>query len=236
MGLEFTSVKREIYIHAAPERAWRALTVPEERNRWETRQCKIDLVVGGQVELDYGWGVSYTGTIRELVVNELLDIEDENRDLTRWTLTPQGGGTVVGIEYTGFWAGDMGLMGMDNMAFGTYQFMRNMKRVLEGEADIRDTFWNSWIGVNHRTLYEDGASGSSIVEVIPHTPADGILHVGDILVRIQDKSVIKYDDAESLITSVHPGTILRIVLLRAGDLIELDLITVPFGKRVASKS
>jgi len=234
MGLEFTSVKREIYIQAEPARVWKALTIPEERNRWETRQCKIDLVIGGQVDLDYGWGVLYTGTILELVTNERLVLEDANGDLTRWTLTPHDDGTLVGIEYTGLWTGDQGLMGMNNMAFGTFQFMRNMKCVMEEGSDIRDTFWSSWIGVNHRTMYENESLGSRVIEVISHTPADGILDVGDLLVRIEDRPVANYDDFESVVTSVPAGTRLRIELIRDGVLLKKDLMTLSFGERTGA--
>lgn len=43
------SVKREIFIKASPEKVWKALTVPEERNRWETRKCELDIRIGGTV-------------------------------------------------------------------------------------------------------------------------------------------------------------------------------------------
>ena len=59
---------------------------------------------------------------------------------------------------------------MDNMAFGTYRFMRNMKSVLETDQDIRSTFWSSWIGMNHYTYRNDGIEGVKVVEVIAHTP------------------------------------------------------------------
>ena len=49
---------------------------------------------------------------------------------------------------------------MDNMAFGTYRFMRNMKSVLETDQDIRSTFWSSWIGMNHYTYRNDGIGAS----------------------------------------------------------------------------
>ena len=32
------SVKREIFVNVSPEKVWKALTVPEERNRWETQK------------------------------------------------------------------------------------------------------------------------------------------------------------------------------------------------------
>lgn len=101
--------------------------MPEERNRWETVQCRIDLAVGGTVELDYGWGVTYTGTVVELEENRRLVLADEHRDLTIWTLEPHPEGTRVEIEYTGLWSGDLGIMRMENMAFGTGLFLHNLQ-------------------------------------------------------------------------------------------------------------
>ena len=85
------SVKREIFVNVSPEKVWKALTVPEERNRWETRNCELDIRVGGTVSLDYGWGVSYVGTIIELEENRKLVLEGEDEGLTTWTITPQDG-------------------------------------------------------------------------------------------------------------------------------------------------
>ncbi|WHT48496.1 hypothetical protein QNH10_01240 [Sporosarcina thermotolerans] len=46
----------------------------------------------------------------------------------------------MAIEYTGIWSGDFEMMQADNMAFGTYQFMRNLKSVYEGKDDLRSVF------------------------------------------------------------------------------------------------
>ena len=176
----FNHVKREIVIRTTPERVWKALTDPQERNRWETRHCEIDLKVGGHIALDYGWGVSYTGTIEELTLPQ-THAQGRDQELTIWTIEPHTEGTLVRIEYTGLWSNEREYMMMDNMAFGTYRFMRNMKSVLETDQDIRSTFWSSWIGMNHYTYRNDGIEGVKVVEVIAHTPADGVLEEGDII-------------------------------------------------------
>lgn len=229
METTFTTVKRDIIIRTTPERVWKALTVPEERNRWETRSCSIDLKVGGTIELDYGWGVSYRGTITELIEPSRMVISDDENELTIWTLEPHAEGTLVSIEYTSLWSGDLGIMSMENMAYGTYRFMRNMKNVLECGQDIRSTFWKSWIGVNHRSHEGNEANGVTVVQVIEGTPSEGVLQVGDIIIQVDGCDVLSYDDLEEKITCMEPSGSLQIKYLRNGLVEIAEMMTVPFG-------
>ncbi|WP_442601436.1 SRPBCC domain-containing protein [Paenibacillus sp. KN14-4R] len=229
-----TSLKREIFIRRSPERVWKALTVPEELNRWETRSCSIDLTLGGKVELDYGWGVLYSGTIIEMEENVRLIFKDENEDLTIWTIEAVDGGTLVGLEYTGVWTGEMGFRIMEDMAFGTEQFFRNMKSVLEEDQDLRHTFWTSWIGVHHRTLLEGSQKGSIIVGITKGTPSEGVLHTGDILIGINEYPVQSFNDFESVVTMVNPGQSLLITVLRDDVQQAFTVNTAPFGAKTVS--
>ena len=223
------SVKREIFVKASPEKVWKALTIPEERNRWETRHCKLDIRVGGTVSLDYGWGVSYVGTIVELEENQRLVIEGEDKELTTWTITPQDGGSVVGIEYTGIWSGDFEMMQADNMAFGTYQFMRNLKSIYEGNEDLRLDFWRSWIGVLHRTNPSD-IPGAKVVKIQPNTPADGLVKVGDVITHVNNLETLSYDDLELIVSETEPNKMIMLTVMRDGRQLEVELMTVPYGQ------
>ncbi|AWP25502.1 SRPBCC domain-containing protein [Paenibacillus sp. Cedars] len=227
----FKNVKREIVIRTTLERAWKALTEPQERNRWETRHCEIDLKVGGQVALDYGWGVSYIGTIEELIPNRRLTLRGEDNELTIWTMEPHLDGTLVGIEYTGLWSNEQEYMMMDNMAFGTYRFMRNMKSVLEDEADMRSTFWSSWIGMNHYTYRGDSLEGVKVVEVLPGTSADGSLEAGDIITGADGQVIRSYDELEDKVTSMEPGEKFEIGFVRGGEPLSVTLTVLPYGQR-----
>ncbi|MFF2754159.1 SRPBCC domain-containing protein [Psychrobacillus sp. NPDC058041] len=224
------SVKREIFIKASPEKVWSALTISEERNRWETKNCELDIKIGGKISLDYGWGVSYVGTIIELEENQKLVLQGEDSDLTIWKITPQDKGSLVCIEYTGSWAGDIGLMQMENMLFGTYQFMLNLKSVFEDNIDLRVNFWKSWIGVLHRTSRLEEVSGTKVVKVEPNTPADTYILVGDIITRVNDIGIFSYDDAEKIISEFGPEKEIRIEVSRNGSPHTFTLKTVPFGQ------
>lgn len=226
----FTNVKREIVIHTTPERAWKALTDPQDRNRWETRHCEIDLKVGGKITLDYGWGVSYVGMIEEFIPNSKLVLRGADNELTIWTMEPHADGTLVGIEYTGLWSNEQEYMRMDNMAFGTYRFMRNMKSVLEDETDIRSTFWSSWIGMNHYTYRSDTLKGVKVVEVFPDTSADGVLEVGDIITSAAARAIQSYDELEDIVTSMEPGEEIVIEFVRNGEPVSATLSVLPYGQ------
>ena len=225
------SVKREIFVKVPPEKVWKALTVPEERNRWETRNCELDIRVGGTVSLDYGWGVSYVGTIIELEENRKLVLEGEDNGLTTWTITPQDGGSVVAIEYTGMWSGDFEMMQADNMAFGTYQFMRNLKSVYEGKEDLRSRFWRSWIGILHRTN-SSGIPGVKVVKIQPNTPADGLIKDGDIITNANGFKTTSYDELEIIVSETMPGKQITLTVMREGQQLEVELMTVPYGQTV----
>ncbi|TVX92080.1 SRPBCC domain-containing protein [Paenibacillus agilis] len=229
-----TSVKRETFIRTTPERVWKALTDPAERNRWETRQSSIDLRIDGKVELDYGWGVDYVGTIVEMEENARLVLKDESDDLTIWTLQAVEEGTVVVLEYTGLWAGALGFMTAEDMGFGTEQFLHNMKTMLENAQDNRDTYWTSWIGVNHHTLLTDTQKGTIIIKVIPGTPAEGILQEEDIILRVNDSDVEAFSDLERVVTMSKPGQPLTVTILRAGEEQQYTLHTVPFREKKAA--
>ncbi|WP_096186552.1 SRPBCC family protein [Evansella halocellulosilytica] len=225
----YESVKKEIFIQVSPKRVWQALIIPSERNKWETNKCEIDLRVGGKIELDYGWGVDYSGTITEVVENERLVIQGSGDALTIWTITPQNNGSLVTIEYTGLWSGDIGIMEMENMAFGTYQFLKNFKSVLESQGDIRQTFWISWIGVYHRSAESEGVK---VVKVVKDTPGDGKIKVGDIILSLNGTEVNSYDELESIVTEIGAGKDLALDIVRGGERVDVHITTVPYGQKV----
>ncbi|SMF68401.1 Trypsin-like serine proteases, typically periplasmic, contain C-terminal PDZ domain [Paenibacillus uliginis N3/975] len=154
--------------------------------------------------------------ITELVEPCRMVIADDENELTIWTLEPHAEGTLVGIEYTGLWPGDLGIMSMENMAYGTYRFMTNMKSVLESSQDIRSSFWKSWIGTKHISYESSETKGVKVVQVIEGTPADGVLQEGDIITHLNMTGVQSYDELEEKITSMEPLKVLKIKYLRGG--------------------
>ncbi|MET3695899.1 PDZ domain-containing protein [Bacillus oleivorans] len=227
-----TSVRREILVHVPIEKAWRALTIPGERNKWETKSCEIDLRVGGTAFFDYGWGVSYTAKIVELVEYEKMVLEGEDKHLTIWTLEQSGHMTKVTVEYTGIWIGDLGHMQMDNMAFGTYQFMRNFKTVMEEGRDIRGLFWKSWIGVLHRTYKGEEVQGVKVMQIVPDTPAEGFLQEGDIITSVNGNAITSYDDLEIIVTEATPEEVLVFEISRNAEKRMLKVQTIAYGQKL----
>jgi len=189
----------------------------------------VELKPGGEAFFDYGWNTTYRCKIKEFIENEKLVFEGEDHHLTIWTLEKHEHGTKVSIEYTGLWIGDLGYYEMDNMAFGTYQFMRNLKSVLETSSDIRSSFWKSWIGVLHTTLQDNEIIGTKVVRVKEGTPAAGLLETGDIIVEVDGKGVFSHDDFEIYVTEKATDEELHLKIIRNQQEIRLILKTVPFG-------
>ncbi|TSB47725.1 SRPBCC domain-containing protein [Alkalicoccobacillus porphyridii] len=216
---------KDIFIKADASRIWRALTIPEERNRWETRACTIDLRIGGELYLDYGWNVTYKGTFTELIENEKIVSVENKGHSTTWLITPVEGGCNVNIEYTGDWFGDLGLSLMENMLFGTYQFLLNFKKVLEENVDIRDAFWKSWLGLMNRTENHR----VKVVKTIPNTPAYGVIQSGDYILQVNNEKVSNYDAAELAVSHLEVDRDVTLLVKRENQEFEVTLRTIPFG-------
>ncbi|PKR85018.1 PDZ domain-containing protein [Heyndrickxia camelliae] len=191
-----------------------ALTIPSERNKWETKSCELELKSGGDTFFDYGWNSTYRCKTKGFIENEKLVFEGDDHSLTIWTLEKYNHGTKVSIEYTGLWIGDLGHFGMDNMAFGTYQFIRNLKSVLETSSDIRSSFWKSWIGVFHTTIQDKAIKGTKVVCVKEGTPAASLLKTGDIIIEVDGKAVHSHDDFEIHVTEKVAGQYVHLIILR----------------------
>jgi uncharacterized protein YndB with AHSA1/START domain len=231
MEIRSTSVKRDIWIQTTLEKAWSALTVPEESNRWQTRSCSIDLRVGGRAEFDYGWGVRYGGTFVDIIELEKFTLkDDEDGSLSITSLVPENGGVRVVMEYRGLWEGDQGHSIRDNMGFGTYQFMRNMKSVLEDSEDMRPDLWQGWLGISHTSVRSDHAGqfpldeGTVILGVKKDSPAGlaGLLP-GDVVVKANQLTIRSFDDLESLVGSMHPDAPLTLTLWRDSQTWEVNV-------------
>ncbi|MEY8749306.1 SRPBCC domain-containing protein [Alkalicoccobacillus gibsonii] len=221
--------KKEILIHSDVEKVWQALTIPEQRNRWETRECNIDLRIGGVIYLDYGWNVTYAGTFTDIIEYKKLVTVDSDGYTTTWLLKSVEQGCLVQIEYTGHWSVDEQYK-KDNMLFGTYQFLLNFKTVLEDNQDIRSSFWKSWIGVLNQT--EDDRV--HVVKVVPDTPAATHLQPNDYLLKINGQCVSHYDRAEQLITHSEVGSEIRLLIERDHQSFEVTLHTIAFGTKLNS--
>ncbi|MEK4563445.1 SRPBCC domain-containing protein [Alkalihalobacillus sp. FSL R5-0424] len=221
--------KKEILIHADAKQVWQALTIPEQRNRWETKECRLDLRIGGNIYLDYGWNVTYAGTFTEITPYEKLVTVDPDGYTTSWLIQPVERGCLVQIEYTGNWSDDEQYK-KENMLFGTYQFLLNFKGILEGKQDIRPSFWKSWIGVLNQTE----SDRVRVVKVIPGTPAADILQPDDYLLKVNDQSVFHYDKAEQIVTHSEVGSEIRLLIERDCEPLTVTLHTVAFGTRLHS--
>jgi uncharacterized protein YndB with AHSA1/START domain len=220
-------VKREIVINATPEKVWKALTIPSERNKWETQSCEMELRTGGEAFFDYGWNTTYRCKIKEVIENERIVFENDDNSLSIWTLEKLDNETKVTAEITGLWIGDLAHYTMDNMAFGTYQFMRNLKSVIEKEEDIRSSFWKSWIGVSHTAQSE--TIGTKVVRVKEGTPAYGFLETGDIITAVDGQNVHSHDDFEIYVTEKGAEKEIYLDVIRSKKQLKVCLKTVPFG-------
>jgi len=224
--IEKNSVQREVVIHADADQVWKALTDPNELNRWYTKECEIDLRLGGKVKMVHGWGAWTEGTITELIDGQRLVYQTGDDSETIIMLREDEDGVRVTIEYRMLFIGDDGIGMSENMAFGTEQFMKNAKSVLETGTDLRFFFWPSWIGLSHTSIRPDHhlnvEHGTYVLNVPEQSPAYLCgLRRGDIIVEANGKKVKHYEDLETIIWSVKPEDQLTMKVVREGKPIQL---------------
>ncbi|GEL76747.1 hypothetical protein TMU01_09820 [Tenuibacillus multivorans] len=115
----------------------------------------------------------------------------------------------------------------ENMAFGTYQFMTNLKRVLEDGEDLRPTFWKSWLGFSHSSVRVE--KGSKVRGIKEGTPAEKAgIDKGDVITGVNGKQVESFQDLERMITTSEVGEILTLTIDRNGTEGDVRCETVPY--------
>jgi uncharacterized protein YndB with AHSA1/START domain len=105
------TIRKDVFIAAAPERVYRAFLEPEQLQRWFAAQAVLDERIGGRFSYCWGSGDAVDGVIVDLVPSRLLVMdwdEGEGRGNTRLTveLIPDGDGTRLVLTDSGFGTGD----------------------------------------------------------------------------------------------------------------------------------
>jgi uncharacterized protein YndB with AHSA1/START domain len=105
------TIRKEVFIAAAPERVFRAFLEPEQLQRWFAAQATLDERIGGKFNYRWASGEGVDGVIVDLVPSRLLVMdwdEGEGKGDTRLTveLIPDGDGTRLVLTNSGFGAGE----------------------------------------------------------------------------------------------------------------------------------
>jgi len=105
------TIEKDIFIHAAPERVFRALTEKADLEAWFVKEATVDLRVGGALRLFWD---------PESVEGTFLEVDPPHRVVFTWderpaiagvttsafTLAAEGDGTRLHLVHSGFGAGD----------------------------------------------------------------------------------------------------------------------------------
>lgn len=236
---ETISVTRDIWIEASLDKVWKALTEAEELQRWYTWDCEIDFSEGGSGKYNHGWGAWTSGTFTEIVEREKFVLTTEAGHRTITTLTPEGNGVKVSIEYCMPWMENEQQI-EENMGFGTYQFMKNLKSILEEGTDLRPTFWKSWIGIKHTSIRPEpnnaASQGSKVLSVEYGTPAqEAGLTEGDVITAVNGKDIRSYEELESIITPSEVSRTLSLTVQRNGNKKRVQCETIPYPREYRTK-
>lgn len=218
------SVKRDIIIQAPLEKVWQALTQPEHLNRWYTKEATVDFRVGGRMKLAHGWGVHTSAVITEITELKQFVMQSEDMSLIITTLEQEADGVRVTIEYQlELPSGDKGQAILEDMAYGTYQFLQNLKSVYETGEDQRSGMWRTWIGITHTTTNMGDEQGTKVLSVSDQSPAKraGLLP-GDIISEVNGRPVRGYYDLEAMIHKYTVNDELILSVWRNGQSFQLQ--------------
>jgi uncharacterized protein YndB with AHSA1/START domain len=119
----------------APEKIWRALTQPHLIAEW-LMKSDFQPVVGHKFDFTADWG-SVGCQVTEVEPNRSLaytwgamGVET----VVTWTLTPQGAGTHLRMEQSGFSAAPEAARYYGGAMYGWQNFFANLEKTLEGLA------------------------------------------------------------------------------------------------------
>jgi uncharacterized protein YndB with AHSA1/START domain len=137
------AVERSIWIAANRERVWRAITDPEQIEKWfspGTQWRGTGLEVGGKLsvynpETDsdmYTQVIEVIDPLHQLVTRSA---PPEAPQATAWTLTEENGGTRLTITHSGYEleAADIRQQNMEQNAFGFGMMLENLQAYIEGQ-------------------------------------------------------------------------------------------------------
>jgi len=102
---KYGNYSHTVEINGSAAEVFKALTVPEQINRWIAKDAKVDLQVGG--EYSYGWPYDGPTKILELEPNRKLSHGwaawgDEPPSIITWELEESGGRTRLTLTHSGF--------------------------------------------------------------------------------------------------------------------------------------
>ncbi|HET6872169.1 MAG TPA: SRPBCC domain-containing protein [Sporolactobacillaceae bacterium] len=220
MKLETTSVKRDIWVKASLEQVWKTHIDPKLRKQWDAWNAEIDFRIGGKVFIQHGWGAVTSSVITEIVEYEKLVFSSENGDFQNiTTFVPENDGVRVTVEYRMSW-GDVDESMKENMAFGTFRFLQNLKSVLEEGKDLRPGFWPTTLGIKHTTYL--GNQGTMVLKVHSDSPAksSGLL-AQDVIVDANEQPIRNYEDLEMFLQNSLAGDAVTLGVFRGDQKIHL---------------
>jgi uncharacterized protein YndB with AHSA1/START domain len=138
------TIEKELFIHATPERVFRALTEKAELEAWFVKEATVDLRVGGAIRLFWD-PTSVEGVFLEVdPPHRLVFTWDERPSAdgtttSAFTLTAEGDGTRLHLRHSGFGAGDAWDRLYDGVYSGWDEELGHLRAWLdEGTAKARN--------------------------------------------------------------------------------------------------
>ncbi|WP_180968279.1 PDZ domain-containing protein [Cytobacillus massiliigabonensis] len=224
MNMINDTVKSVIVINAPLKQVWDALTMPEHLNRWYTKNAEIEFRIGGKGYMNHGWGAVSEGIFTEIDAMKRFVLQSLDGDFTTITsLEKVENGIEVSIEYQASFMAEMNKAAKENMLFGTYQFLENLKSVYETGIDIRSNLWKSWIGIVHTT--NDGVKGTRVLQVKEGSPSAAAgIKTDDIIMEIDGAEITGYELFERALNKKAVNSTISITIRRNDERLQVNCL------------
>lgn len=135
--MDTRSIEQEVFIAAAPDAVWRALSDADEIARWFAVQVKLEPRVGGSIWISWGEGAEGTAPITVWEPLRHIGWAEEYgpfRLAVDFYLEPAEGGTIVRLVHSGFGTGAEWDEQFHMTEGGWSYFLHNLRHYLERHA------------------------------------------------------------------------------------------------------
>jgi uncharacterized protein YndB with AHSA1/START domain len=93
-------IYKDVFLLAARDQVWAALTEPRELERWFANDVEVDLRLGGEITFRWRNGEARRATVTEVEPEERLVFEWDNEGEVEFTLEDEADGTRLTVVET----------------------------------------------------------------------------------------------------------------------------------------
>lgn len=218
-------------IPATPERVFHYLTTPQLLRRWASSGAThLEASVGGFVALSLPGAPRFAGDVTAIVPGQGLTLTAPGLTVQFALAAAQATPDVVATTLTTIVSGP-GVEGAHGAAViqAWQAALHNLVSIFATGIDLR-LARQARLGVSYDMAPAErgpGHMGTGVVVTSVQADtgaAQAGLHVGDLITRLGDTPLVKFDDVTLALAAYKPGAVARLAVVRAGKTLKFDVV------------